>query len=474
MRTALVAAALVLAIVAGARCKRVNGAYCDDSRPCPSGTACDLTARECYATTSGGDLASSGPIDMAGCTCSSTTPICVAMSCVSCLSTSDPEGACGAVSPSTPHCLTMGGDAGSCVACRDLNDCSGATPYCDATTHVCRGCIADTECMSLVCDLTPGSTNHGQCVPMTSVEYVDGSAATNGNGLTPASPRQKIQDAINHATGGDNRPYVHIAAGTYVEAVGVNNAAVIYLVGADGVVIQAPMNMDALGAMNGGSLTLRNITATAPTGNAGNCQGGTFRAYHSQLINSNQNGMYSSNCDLLLDGVWVDKNVGSGIYIQAGNFQILNCIITRNTNSGGFYQVANGTATTFVNNTVADNIASGTYAGVACPIANSTLIVRNTILYNNKGISGSSLGETSCAGEFDASDDVSAGPQSTVDLTMQKPGFIGATPVTAASYHILTTSPCRHEATPLYAPDHDFDLAPRSSMMPDIGADEAQ
>jgi hypothetical protein len=38
----------------------------------------------------------------------------------------------------------------------------------------------------------------------------------------------------------------------------------------------------------------------------------------------------------------------------------------------------------------------------------------------------------------------------------------------------MTTSPCRHEATPLYAPDHDFDLAPRSSMMPDIGADEAQ
>ena len=473
MRTALIVAALALAVIGGARCKRQNGAYCDDSRPCPSGMACDLTARECYAATSGGDLGG-GPIDMAGCSCSSTTPICVAMSCVSCLSTSDPEGACAAVSPSTPHCLTTGGDAGACVACRDSNDCSGAMPFCDATAHVCRGCAADTECASLVCDLTPGSMNHGLCVPTTSVEYVDKSAATNGNGLTPTTPRQKIQDAINHATGGDSRAYVHIAAGTYNETVGVNNAAVIYLVGAAGVIIQAPMNMDALGAMNGGSLTIRNITATAPSGNAANCQTGTFHAYRSQLVNSSQNGMYSSNCDLLLDGVWVDSNVGSGIYIQAGNFQILNSIITRNSNSGGFYQNANGTATAFVNNTVADNTASGTYAGVTCPITNSTLIVRNTILYNNKGISGSALGETSCASEFDASDDVSAGPQSTVDLTMQTPGFNGGTPVTAASYHIMTTSPCRHEATPLYAPDHDFDFATRSSTMPDIGADEAQ
>ena len=100
------------------------------------------------------------------------------MSCVSCLSTSDPEGACAAVSPSTPHCLTSGGDAGSCVACRDSNDCSGGTPFCDATTHVCRGCIADLECPSLICDLTPGSMKHGTCVDTSSVVYADG---VNGN-----------------------------------------------------------------------------------------------------------------------------------------------------------------------------------------------------------------------------------------------------------------------------------------------------
>ncbi|MCA1665264.1 MAG: right-handed parallel beta-helix repeat-containing protein, partial [Myxococcales bacterium] len=347
-------------------------------------------------------------------------------------------------------------------------------PFCDAGTHACRGCIADLECPSLVCDLTPGSANHGSCVPTASVEYVDKSAPAGGTGLTPTTARQKIQDAINHATGGDNRPYVHIAAGSYNENVGVNNGAVVYLVGADGVVVR-PTNMDALGAMNGGSLTIRNLVATAPSGNGGNCQGASFKAYDSQFVGSSQNGVYSSNCDLLLDGVWVDSNVGSGVYVNAGNFQVLNSIITRNSNSGGFYQVANGASTVFANNTVADNSASGSSAGVACPLNASTLIVRNTILYNNKGTAGSVIGETNCAGEFDASDDASAGPQSTVDLTNnKKPGFKGGTPVSPDSYHITATSPCRHEATPLYAPDHDFDFEPRSSTMPDIGADEVQ
>src|SRR5262249_25587566 len=154
-----------------------NGAYCDDTRPCPSGFACDQTARECHSVGGGGDM--SGSTDMAGCGCSGVTPICVTTSCVSCLSTSDPEGACTAASPSTPHCLTTDPGSGACVACRDASDCGGTTPFCDATSHVCRGCIADSECPSLVCDLTPGSANHGQCVPTSQVEYADANAATN-------------------------------------------------------------------------------------------------------------------------------------------------------------------------------------------------------------------------------------------------------------------------------------------------------
>jgi hypothetical protein len=469
----VVMVAAVAVVMAAVECKRSNGAYCDDTRPCPSGLACDLVARECHvASTGGADLA--GVVDMAGCSCGGTTPICVAMTCVSCLSTSDPDGACSAASPMTPFCMTTGNDAGACVACRDASDCSNPTPFCDSLTLSCRGCLADSECPSLVCDLTPGSANHGLCVPTSQVEYADGSAPMGGNGLTPTTARQKIQDAINHAVGADKRPYVHIAAGTYNENVGVSNAT-IYLVGADGVLIK-PTNMDALGSQNAGSLTIRNITATAPSGNAANCQNATFVAYRSQLIGSSQNGIFANTCGLVVDGCWIDSDVQGGIYIQGGNFQVINSIITRNGGAGGFYQLATATTTIFVANTVADNSASGTVAGVTCA-SSSSFVVRNSILYNDKGTTGTITSETNCASSFCASDDATAGPMSTVNLVATPPGFKGGAPVSAASYHLTSTSPCLDKATPQYAPDHDFDFRPRpdaKTMLPDIGACELQ
>lgn len=473
MRLVVIVAAF--AIAAGAvECKRSNGAYCDDKRPCPSGLACDLVARQCHAASTNGDLG--GLIDMAGCTCSGTTPICVAMTCVSCLSTSDPDGACSAVSPSTPHCMLTGSDAGACVGCRDPNDCSNPTPFCDSTAFVCRGCVADSECISLVCELTPGSGNHGLCVPTSQVEYANAGAAAGGNGLSPTTARQKIQDAINHAVGADKRPYVRIAAGSYNENINVSSANVIYLVGADGVVIK-PMNGDALTSQNGASLTIRNVTATAPSGNAGNCQGASFIAYRAQLVGSSQNGIFANNCGLDVDGSWIDSDVQGGIYIQGGNFQVLNSILTRNGGAGGLYQLANAALTVFVNNTVADNSASGTTAGVTCPVTSSTLVVRNSILYNDKGTSGLDISETNCMSEFVASDDPTGGPMATVNLVATPPGFKGGAPVSPDSYHLTSTSPCLDKATPQYAPDHDFDFLRRpdaKTMLPDIGACELQ
>ncbi|MCU1278895.1 MAG: hypothetical protein JWM53_2441, partial [bacterium] len=351
-----VAALALMAAAVGLDCRRANGAYCDDVRPCATGFACDVAGRECHATSvggGGGDM-SVGEGGVGGCAqCGGATPICVAMSCVSCLSTSDPEGACSAAAPSTPHCLVSGGDAGSCAGCRDAGDCSTVTPFCDATTHACRGCAADSECPSLVCDLTPGSTTHGLCIAVAKVEYVDGNAAMNGNGLLPTTPRQKIQDAINHATGGDNRPYVHIAAGTYNENPGVANSASIYLVGADGAFIH-PMNGDGIGAQSGGSMTVRNLVVTATSGNAANCQNATLTAYRTQLINSAQLGVYSSACQLLVDACWIHGNSSGGVSVS-GSFTIINSIITKNGAIGGITQAVTGTTMVFANNTVADN-----------------------------------------------------------------------------------------------------------------------
>ena len=479
MRTIVWMMGLAAVVVAGVECKRANGAYCDDARPCPSGFACDVAARECHSSLlSGSDLAGIS-LDMAGCNCSNPTPICVAMQCVSCLSTSDPDGACAASSPTTPYCVTSGGNAGDCIGCRDANDCSAATAICDGNTHMCRGCIADAECPSLVCDLTPGSTTRGQCVPAANVVYAD-PAGSNGDGLTPATAKRKVQDAIQQAAVMLNPPrlYVRIAAATYNEGVVVNNATV-YLVGATGATIHRMNAGDASSAQGAGSLTMRNLILTADNGNGANCaSGSTLKIYGGQLINSTQVGVYSgTGSSLTVDGAWIQNNSGGGLSVN-GDFTVINNIITNNTGAGGFTQVTAGTTMVFANNTVADNISVTAHAGVTCLDLDPGFELLNTILYNNRlGSNVGALGETNCTGSFDANDDVSAGPQSTIDLTMQPPGFKGTMPVSPDSYHLLPTSPCISEASPLGAPDHDFDFEPRpdpKTGMPDIGADEAQ
>ena len=472
-RSTLVAAALVVAVV-GARCKRANGAYCDDARPCPGGFACDLTARECHPmiVVGGGDLAA--PIDMAGCNCGGTTPICVAMSCVSCLSTSDPDGACAAVSSSTPFCDTSGSGAGSCIACRSASDCSGVTPFCDAGTHVCRGCVADTECASLICELTPGAQNHGTCIDTGKVVYADvANGADSNSGLSPATATKTLQHAVNVATGlTPARPFVHAAAGSYNEnnGVGVNGKS-IYIVAATGAILHASGGgHDALGAQGGGSMTVRNLIAMADMGNGGNCTSASFTAYQTQFINSNQLGVVASACTpLILDGCTISGNLQGGITVISGDFKILNSIIVKN-NGAGLYQTATAATTAFVNNTVADNSSGVSNVGVTCPPTNGVTLV-NTILYDNKG-AGGTISETNCNQSFSASDDTGAGTPTVLLSAGHPPGFAAA-----GDYHLGAGSPCIDQGTSTSAPDHDFDFQPRpdpKTMKVDIGADEVQ
>ncbi len=470
MRASLVVVALALVMVVGAECKRTNGAYCDDSRPCPGGFACDLTARECHAIVGGGADLSGLSTDMAGCNCSNPSPICVAMMCVSCMSTSDPNGACMAASPSTPYC----GPDGSCIGCRDANDCSGATPFCDPNSHQCRGCVADSECPSLVCNLT-GSSPHA-CIQMNQVEYVDCGSATNGNGLSPSTPRNKLQDGINHAIMNDSRPYVRFT-GVCTEAIAITGAYTVYIVGADGATVKSTMNgKDAFGVQNNAQVTIRNLIITATMGaNGGNCSLGgiSFTAYHTQFINTPQTGVYSDACELTLDGCTISGNTQGGIYIVKGDFTIKNSLIVKNMDTAFTQAAATGATTTiFVNNTVADNRSAG-LAGVKCA-AGGTMVPVNSILYNNRN-AGNTPQETDCTGAaYMASDDPTAGPQSTVDLsTGLLPGFVGA-----GDYHLVSTSPCLdHGTSTMGAPDHDADSNPRpdaTAKLWDIGAYELQ
>jgi hypothetical protein len=225
---------------------------------------------------------------------------------------------------------------------------------------------------------------------------------------------------------------------------------------------------------NNAVVTVRNLIITATSGNGANCSmnGVSFTAYRTQFINSSQLGVYSSACELKLDGCTVAGNMQGGITVASGDFTILNSVLARNSGGSAFSQGATAATTLFVNNTVADNMSGGFDVGIHCATSGTALPV-NTILYNNKG-AGGVVYETNCTGAFMATDDLTAGPQSAVDLSGGKtPGFVGG-----GDYHLAAGSPCIDAGTTtMGAPNHDFDFEPRpdaKTMKVDIGADEVQ
>ena len=469
---------VLMVMLAVAGCRKTNGAYCGNERPCGSGFACNMTTHVCFAVTAHGDMATSGgDMTPSPCgTCAPTMPICIAPNCQSCTQQNDPEGACAALSSSTPHCLQTGPDAGSCVGCRDVNDCMNpAMSFCDATSHVCRGCNSDSECPSQICDMTPGGPNKGKCTPMSDIIYVDGVGPDSNGGTTPTTAMQHINMGISKAQM-LGRHYVHIAPNTYVENIVVNSGKAIILVGPSNAIIHFNNNNDALGVATGGSLTVRGLTVTSNDGNGkgGNgvgCNGATFTAYGTYFMGNLQSGVQASNCTLLLDGIWSNGNSGAGVYISAGDFQIYNSILTHNTGAG-LYQMVKSATTLFVNNTVSDNTAPGPVGGVSCDITGTTAVV-NSILFNNRGSGG--IAETNCKQMGCANDDATGGLTATVNLIGGMPGFTGTLPLSPQSYHLTSSSVCIDKIPSTGAPDHDFDLQSRPDTgdgMIDIGADE--
>jgi hypothetical protein len=168
-------AMLVVLLSLSGGCERDNGAYCDDTRPCASGT-CDTVANHCVGTEqndlSGPDL---GMNDLANADltpscaqCGGSTPLCMNGVCVACDSIVDGESACAALDVTAPHCLTTGASKGACVNCRSAADCSDpAKRVCDPATNSYGPETWDLPCttlkagQSITVNATYGFTSHG-------------------------------------------------------------------------------------------------------------------------------------------------------------------------------------------------------------------------------------------------------------------------------------------------------------------------
>jgi hypothetical protein len=103
-----------------------------------------------------------------------------------------------------------------CVQCVASDDCSDAAPVCDLTTNTCRGCVADGDCASSVCD-----SSNGTCVDESKIFYASPTGG-DGNACSHTDPCS-IAHAI--ASVDSTRTTVRMLPGNYTTNVTITGKA---------------------------------------------------------------------------------------------------------------------------------------------------------------------------------------------------------------------------------------------------------
>jgi hypothetical protein len=484
--------AIAAALAAAVACEKDNPAFCDDAHACANGLSCNTNTNECEPN--GGDLGIDlGGVDLTqACAtpCSGTTPFCIGTTCLGCNAVGEGELACMTLSPGTPHCLTSGSGLGSCVQCRDANDCTGSTstPFCDATTHVCRGCIADSECASLVCD-----TSAHACAAASNIVYVDCvNGADSQNGLTPATAVQKISVGVMKAMQA-NASFVHVAKtpGATIcnlENLSLNNVNLTFVGDPPAVVSSKDMNNPAVEVKGTSKVVFRSLTFAHAIGSpAAGILVSSSMANLSVLqctifdnaeygIDANNGGKVTVDRSIIGDVNGTAPNKLGGIRVS-GPFTIINNFIVNNGSdvapsgsSGGIDMrtINSITPKDIINNTIAGNHSTGLGTGISCEPVGTNANVVNNVLYNNKA--QGTLSETDmCPLTYTCTDQVLSG---TGNVLITSSPFVSST-----DFHLAGVSTCRNAGTSNGAPPYDIDGEPRpdpTTGLVDIGADEAQ
>ncbi len=488
---------LLASLLLSLGCERTNGAYCDSTTSCGSGLACDQVAHQCVDGNADLSMppdlleADASDVDMKPvCTplCSGNTPVCSQGTCAPCTTATDPEAACAAIDPTTPHCLNGGTDTGACANCRNTVDCSDpAKRICDDKTHACRGCNADGDCASLVCDLTPGSANIGRCVAQSQVIYVNGQNGPGcddaNSGATPALAVCKISVAFTKAkaAGAVAIRVANMPGQSYQDEDLSFADFKISLIGEKGTSVRPKSNnkpaLDFTGAMT--NAIVRGFTLTGATGTGANglhCSDGTVKVYDVTATNNNGFGIDGDNCDTItIDRCWLGAvagvsagNVAGGLRIKK-NFHVLNTVIVKNLATGARIESPDTSIREFVNNTVVGNMGGIGIGGADCTAVVKPNLIGNIVYGNTGAVAG-----TNCTLTYACTDDFAMRALATnVDLSLTMPGFAGAD-----DYHLTAGSLCKDKGQAVgSAPAYDYDSKPRpdkAMMKIDIGAYELQ
>jgi hypothetical protein len=408
--------------------------------------------------------------------CESMAPYCNASYCSSeCADDTQCPGASQAASDA--HCVS-----GSCVECRDSNDCGETTPVC--ASGACRACEANADCASGIC------TADGSCAAATDIAYV----APSG-GVTECSVVAPCTLTIGVTS---TRKYVLLSTGTYTSSAILVLAGTKHLIGsssgrpiitrsAAGPVVQIPVNSDVeldsvqiSGATNDGSVPNGYGIACGP--NIGGAQGpvtlslsdvlltsnasdgllalqSTLKIQRSEFSNNGGNGITSTSSPLSCDQCRITTNHGTyGLSTQGSNYTITNSFIVRNDGLGALLGavVAEGD---FDFNTVADNVGGLRLvnAQTSAFLSHDNLVIRNGA--SNADFSGCAPTPCSSPGSIIA--------DSATTIHFVSPD---AQPY---DYH-LGASSVAVDAAMSTVTNHDFDGDVRpKGVARDVGADEA-
>lgn len=367
-------------------------------------------------------------------------PYCVGGVCVEC----DGDSTC---SGAKAVCEPM---AHVCVECIDSSTCTSATaPVCDATQHACRGCTADAECASNVCDRETGS-----CVAEASVIYLSPTGQTSGT-CTRAAPCKTF--ALGLAQVSSTRDIIKAAPGTYSGKATIDGVTVTIF--GDGATIQpTATDQSVIAVTNVANATIVGMAVNGSTGPVSGigirCDAGSRLRVHRSTVKANGGGgILVSGCEYsLLNNIII----GNG-----GASSALGGVKIDSITSSGLHE--------FSFNTVAGNTGvAGANTGVDCSSVFVPLSFSSSIVYGNTvGGTGAQVGGAMCSWSYS-----DIGPQAVTGTgnINADPQFVNAG---AGDFHIQASSPARNVADPAASlgVDIDLDMRPCGAAR-DMGADE--
>lgn len=382
----------------------------------------------------------------------------------------------GAQTPDDQYCVS-----GACVECRaGMGDCTGTSPIC-GDTGVCRGCVANSECSSGICE------SDGHCVDPGQIAYVAPTGA-NTTDCSKTNPCTLPNGVVSP------HPYVVLAAGTYSLFQTLSVTGTKRLVGNDArPTLTSTVPGTIVRLQSEGDLTLEHLKVTGATTNGTAIGYGvecpvstsgtrTLRFTDTIVMGNASDGVYGKDCTVIATRSEFSNNVGIGLDLQdgagtidrctftgnggfyalsldGGQWAVTNSFITRNLKSGVFQFASAGVASHFEFNTVVDNAMYGVDVQAD---GNAFVGSNNLVARNHPNLDAGSCAPTACT--FPG----------TITLTDATTAHFVSPDSAPFDYHVGSGS-VAIDAAINGSLDHDFDgdVRPKGAGR-DVGADEAQ